>query len=203
MKNHALPRGLDAVVRVLRWHRRWFAALAAFLAVFTAIGAFQPDRTPTVAVLAAARDLPGGTTLSASDLLVVQLPADAVPGGSSAEASTLVGRVLNAPVTARSPLTQASVSTGAALARAGYVVIGVPLTGSALAGLIQVGSRVDLIASAGGPVASDVRVVATPSSAGSGMLSGPTSAVLLEVTPDAAARIAAALDHGALTIAAH
>ena len=198
----SLPKALDAVVRVLRWHRRWIAAAAAFLAVFSAIGVLQPHRTPTVPVVAAARDLPGGTTLAASDLLRLELPAEAAPDGVESDPARFVGRVVNGPVTARSAITRATVSTGADLAREGYAVVAVPLANGALSGLLQAGVHVGLIASGkAGVVASDVRVVAAPAPEGSGLLGAGQRVLLVEVSPDAAARIAAALDAGGLTVA--
>ena len=198
----SLSRALDAVARVLRWHRRWIAAAAAFLAVFTAVGIVAPHRTPTVAIVAAARDLPGGTTLAASDLLRLDLPVEAAPGGAESDPARLVGRVVNAPVTARSAITRATVSTGADLAREGFAVVAVPLANGALSGLLQAGVHIDLIANGkAGVVASDVRVVAAPAPEGSGLLGAGQRVLLVEVSPDAAARIAAATDSGGLTVA--
>jgi len=193
---------LDAVVRVLRWHRRWIAAAAAFAAVFSAMGALQPHRTPTVTVVAAARDLPGGTTLAASDLLRLELPRDAAPDGVVADAASLVGRVVNAPITVRSPITRATVSTGADLARQGYVVVAVPLPNQALAGLLTTGARIDLIGPGKlGVVASNARVVAAPSAEEGSILSASQRVLLVEVTPEIAATLAGALDAGGVTIA--
>lgn len=197
-----LPRALDAVVRVLRWHRRWIAAAAAFLAVFSAMGVLQPHRTPTVVVVAAAHDLPGGTRLAASDLLRLDLPLDAAPDGVVADAASLVGRVVNAPVTARSPITRATVSTGADLTRPGHVVVAVPLPNEALAGLLTAGAHIDLIGPGKlGVVAPDARVVAAPSAEGGGILSTSQRVLLVEVTPETAATLAGALDAGGVTIA--
>jgi pilus assembly protein CpaB len=197
-----LPRALDALVRVLRWHRRWIAAAAAFVAVFAGIGVLQPHRTPTLTVVAAAHDLPGGTTLAASDLLRLELPTDAAPDGVVPDAASLVGRVVNAPVTARTPITRATVSTGSELARPGFVVVAVPLANEALVGLLTAGTHLDLIgAGKAGVVASNVRVVAAPSAQGGSILSSASRALLVEVTPETAAALAGALDAGGITIA--
>lgn len=202
MRHHHLPKTLDAVARVLRWHRRSIAAVAAFLAVFAGLSALRPASEPTVAVAAAARDLPGGAVLTSTDLTVVQLPSGAVPAGSVPDVGALVGRTLNAPLSARSPVTETSVATGSALARPGYSVMVVPLPDPALASLLKAGSRVDLIASGkSGVIASDVRVLASPSSSGGGMLSSASQTVLVEVTPTAAAKVAEALNLGEITLA--
>lgn len=193
---------MDAVARVLRWHRRSIAAVAVFVAVWTGLSVLRPEPAPTVSVAAASRDLPGGAVLAAGDLVVMALPPDAVPGRSVSDVGALVGRTLNAPVTARSPITEASVATGASLAKPGYAVMAVPVQSESLAGLLQAGTRVDLISSGeGGLIASDVRVLTSPETSGGGMLSSGKSAVLVEVSPGAAARLAKALDLGGVTIA--
>lgn len=193
---------MDAVTRVLRWHRRSIAAALAFVAVLTALNVLRPSAPPTVAVVAAARDLAGGAVLTASDLVVVRLPTDVAPARSVTEAGRLVGRTLNAPVTARSPVTEASVATGSTLARPGYAVMAVPIADPSLASLLQVGTRVDLIAAGrGGAIASDVRILGSPTTAGGGMLTAGRQSMLVEVLPKEAARLAEALDLGSVTIA--
>ncbi len=186
----------------MRWHRRSIAAVTAFVAVFAGVSAASPPRTPTVTVVAAGRDLSGGTTLAASDLVRISLPTDAAPDGAESDPVALVGRTLNAPVTARSVVTRASVSTGVALARPGHVVFAITLPNPALASLIEAGTHLDVIAAnKGATIASDVRVVAAPEPETS-MLSGSGQRLLLvEVTPDTAAKLAAAAEAGGLTVA--
>jgi len=173
--------------------------VAAFVAVLALVGQFQPQRTPTVTVVAAARDLPAGTKLAASDLIRLELGADVVPSGSVGAPDRLAGAVLNGPVTARTPITSATVATGAALASPGFVVMAVPMPSAALADVVKAGSRIDLIASKG-PVASNVRVVAAPAPVASGMLTPAERVLLVEVSLDAAGAVAAAVDSGTLTV---
>lgn len=200
-----LRRTFDAIVRVLRWHRRIISALAAGIAVLAGLSAVQPPRVPTTTVVAAAHDLSGGTTLSAADLVRLELPQEVVPAGSFSDVAGALGRVVNAPVSARSPITSATVSTGAALARPGYVVVAVPLQNGALADLLQAGTRIDLLASGrASPVAANARVVAPPGSdGGGGILASGQRALLVEVTPEAAALVVAAIDAGSLGVAVH
>lgn len=194
-------RIVESLVRVLRRRRRLLAATAAFVAVFIGLDALTPPRVVTVPVVVAARDLPGGTTLLSTDLMRVFMPPEVVPGGASGDASVFVGEVINAPVTARSPITSASVATGTALAREGYVVMSIPVQDAALADLLRPGSRIDLIgAGKVGTVASDARVVAAPEGTGGGLLQSTSRVILVEVSPASASAVAAAVDAGALTI---
>lgn len=185
--------------------RRTLAALAAFVAVLAALTALQPDGGASVSVLAAARDLPGGTVLTASDLLTLELPPDAAPADAATTPESLVGRTLNAPVSARGVLTATDVATGQALVSAGHVAIALPLTSEALAPLIQVGSRIDILAAGGNTgevIASDVRVVGAPAAGGSTLgVTTPDRVALVEVTPEIARRLAVASQTGNVVIA--
>lgn len=197
-----LPRVAPALVRFVRWHRRAFAAGLAFLAVLVGFSSLQPPRTPTVTVIAAARDLPGGSTLTAADLVRLELPLDAAPAQATGDVGQLVGAVINAPLTARSVLTRATVAGGQALAAPGLVVIAVPLTNPALAPLVKAGSRVDVIGSGSvGIVARDVRVVSFSAESPGGLMAQAQRFLLVEVTPDIAAKVASASSGGGVTVA--
>lgn len=197
-------RWLDALARVLRRRRRPLAALAAFLAVFWGLGAVRAPAPPTVTVLAAARDLPGGTTLQEADLVSLRLPAEAVPAGAATEPASVVGRPINGPVSARSVLTAARVSAGRELAAPGHVVLAVPLANRALASLVQPGARVDLFTPGSAtPLAAGVRVVAVPQEQQAAWAAEPQPMLLVELAQDAAAPVAAAVTQGGLNVALH
>lgn len=194
----------DALLRVLRRRRRPLAALAAFLAVFWGLGAVRTPAPPTLTVLAAARDLPGGTTLAEGDVVEVRLPVDAAPADAATAPAVLVGRPLNGPVSARTVLTATSVASGRELARPGHVVLAVPLANRALASLLQPGARIDLfVAGEASAVAADVRVVGVPEEHRAAWAAEPQPTVLVELAPEAAARAAAALGQGGLSVALH
>ena len=57
--------------RALLWHRRLLAAGLAALAVALTIAALDPTPAPSVAILAAARDIPGGRLVTDADLITV------------------------------------------------------------------------------------------------------------------------------------
>src|SRR5689334_20336276 len=88
-----LPAPIVRLRRLVARHRRLIAALSAFAAVLLALTAVQP-RPPSVTALAAARDLPPGTELSASALTRVRIPPSAVPSGALPESTDLHDRVL-------------------------------------------------------------------------------------------------------------
>ncbi|MGH3379359.1 MAG: SAF domain-containing protein, partial [Actinoallomurus sp.] len=66
---------------LLSRHRRLLAALFASAAAALSLAATHPH-TPGVQVLVAARDLPAGTTLTASDVTTRTFPAETVPDGA-------------------------------------------------------------------------------------------------------------------------
>lgn len=198
MRAHPAPVRLR---RFLYLNRRALAALCTFVAVLALVSVLAPPRPPGVAVVAAARDLPAGTILADGDLVAVELPPDAAPDGAVASASEVVGRTLGAPLTRRSPVTSASVSTGERLARAGFLVVPLALPHEELAPLVRPGTTLTLFDAGGEMVADDVRVLSTPDAAGGLGLGGARRAVLVEVEPVVATRIATASQAGSLTVA--
>lgn len=208
MRTPTLPLSLR---RAVARHRRLLAAVAAALAVAATITALQPERGPTVAVVAAARPVAGGATVTDADVTLIPVPAALVPVDALTAPADAVGQTVNAPVTERSILTRATVATGQALARPGLVVVPLPLTDEAIAPLVRPGSRIDLyggaagsLAAGSGPLATDVRVVAAPEgpSGGFGSLSSSRVA-LVEVTPEVASTLAQVGRQGGVTIALH
>lgn len=194
-----IPWSLRRLVHV---RRRTLAALAAGLAVLALLAVFAPPRAELTGVVAAARDLPGGTVLAASDLTTVELPAAAVPAGALPDAAAAVGLTLNGPLSARSPVTETSVAAGQGLARPGHVIVALPLANQTLAPLVTPGVRLDLLDSGSGEaLATDVRVVAVPESQASGFGSAPSRAALVEVLPEIATRLAVAAQSGGVAIA--
>lgn len=199
MKN---PSRRPALRRFLFLRRRLVAALLAFLAVLALGSALAPPQADLVPVVAAARPLAAGTVLEKADLTTLHLPADSVPDAAASDPAALIGRMVGAPHSRHSPVTEASVATGEQLARPGFVVIAVPLPNDAIAPLVKPGIHIDLIDGSGEALASNVRVLAAPGSASSLGLTSTSRAALLEVEPSVATRIATA-QHGGLTIALH
>jgi len=204
-RTESLARSL---LTAARWHRRLLASVAAAAGVYFGLVALSPTPPPTVTVLAAARDLPGGSTLAPSDLREQRLPPEAVPSGALRPGTDLTNRVLAAPVRAGEPLTDARF-VGPALVRrsaAGLVAYPIRLDDAGIVALLRVGDRIDLYAagSTASPMATQLatgaQVLALPSASGSAA-SGSGALVVVAVRPTAVARIAQAAVNSRITLA--
>lgn len=181
-----VARRLGRVRRAVLTRRRPLAALLAAVAVAAGLHATAAPPPPSVLVLAAARDLPAGTTLQPDDLVEVALPPDAVPAGAAEDP---VGHTLAAPLRAGEALTDVRL-VGPALTAAdpGLTALPVRLPDAAAASLLEVGDRIDLIATdpqrpGAQVVAWDLPVLAVPPP--SDALSGgqPGAVVVLGADP--------------------
>jgi len=186
-----LPRARDRLGRltlparraVLR-RRRPLAALLAAVAVAAGLQAAAPPAPPRTGVLVAARDLPSGVLLAPGDLTRVAFAPGSVPDGLAAGA---VGRTLAAPLRRGEPVTDVRL-VGPALARGhpGLAALPVRLPDAAMAALLRVGDRIDLVAAdpQGSParvVATDVPVLALPASTEASGVTGPLPGRLVVV----------------------
>ena len=107
-------------------------------------------------------------------------------------------------MSARSVLTDATVATGRQLGRPGFVVLPLPVSDSAVASRLSAGSLIDILGMDAGKVttlAGKVRVVAAPGPPSGGLTASATPVVLIEVTPEAALALTAALQSGSVTVA--
>ncbi|GGM81093.1 hypothetical protein GCM10012275_59700 [Longimycelium tulufanense] len=157
-------RGWGRTVQFRRLLAGVLVLLAAVLAVRPAIGK-PPDRETA---LIAARDLPPGTVLQATDLAERQLPPEAIPAHALREHSQAVGRILAGAARSGEPLTDLRLAgpelTELATRRGDATAVPVRLADPAVADLLHPGSRVDLIStverSPPTPLASDAVVLA-------------------------------------------
>ncbi|MFC4055435.1 SAF domain-containing protein [Actinomadura syzygii] len=174
--------------------RRPLAALFAAAAAGLALPALRPGPPPSVAVLAAARDLRAGATLTASDLRRVRLPPGAVPSG--ALRSRAAGRVLAGPMRRGEPLTDARL-VGDGLLRGygpGTVATPVRIADAGAVRLVRPGDRIDVLAAPSPSAALD----AVPAAS-----SGGARLVISSVPVVAVPRRDATDDHdGALVVVA-
>lgn len=88
-------------------NRRLAAALLLCAAASLAVQQLTPAPLATVAALAAARDLPAGTALAASDLAPVRVPPGVVADGFLQDPGTAAGKQLAAPLRKGQLLTDA------------------------------------------------------------------------------------------------
>jgi pilus assembly protein CpaB len=148
-------------------HRRLVAAALAGIAVLAGVSAARPRPMPTAAIWVAARDLPGGMSLTTADVTLHRFPLDDVPGGAIRAPDGVVGRLLAAPVRRGEPMTDVRLldqALVAALARPGLVAVPVRLSdGAAAAALVHAGDGVDILATpdVDGRLAGTPRLVAT------------------------------------------
>ena len=190
--------------RSRRTYRRVVAAVLAGAAVWAGLTALRPESPATVAVLVAAGPLTGGVVIEPGEVSVLQLPSAAVPAQYLTDPAQAVGKPATLPVPQGAVLLPASVVSREALAAPGMAVLPVTLVNTA-AGLIEVGDRLDLIGSeqhGAAPVASGARVVAVLSTRQGESSFSPVSSdgpvVLVELRPDALAKVAAAAASGPL-----
>jgi hypothetical protein len=196
------PSLLRDLIRAARWHRRLLAGVAAAAAVYFGLLALSPAPPPTVAVLAAARDLTGGVAPTSDDLRTVDLPPGSVPAGALRPGSQLTTRVLSGPVRAGEPLTDARFLAPPAVPR-GSLAYPFRVDDADITALLRVGDRINLYAAdsttagAASQLARAVPVVAlpTPRSTTSGAL------IVVATTSEVATRLAQASSNSRITVA--
>lgn len=187
-------RAWTSLRRAVLARRRLLAALLVGVAVLAGLQATAAPPPPTEAVHVAARDLPAGTVLAASDLTEAAYAPGTTPSGLADDA---VGRTLAAPLRRGEAVTDVRL-VGPALTEGhpGLVAVPVRLPDAGMAALLRVGDVVDLVAAdpqGGEPalVAADVPVLALP---GEPADAGPTALggrlVVVGARPDDVPRIA-------------
>lgn len=195
-----IPSLLRDLRRAARWHRRLLAGVAAAAAVYFGLLALSPSPPPTVAVLAAARDLTGGVVPAHDDLRTVDLPPGAVPAGALRPGADLTGRLLSGPVRAGEPLTDARFLAPPAVP-SGSLAYPFRVDDADIGALLRVGDHVNLYAATStatvGLLARSVPVVAlpVPRSATAGAL------IVVAATPEIATRLAQASTNSRITVA--
>lgn len=205
------PLPFAGLIRAARWHRRKLAVLAAVGAVLCTLAAASPTEQVSAPVVVAAHELGGGNPLVSDDLRIARYPVDLVPQGAVADPGLLTGRHLITAAGAGTPLTERSVIAPRGLqAGVGQALIPVRLDDPAVAGLLRVGDRIDVLASPadGTPaevIAPDARIVALPGAPDSGGPFGTAGdsrgpLVLLETSSEAAKSLVQAQSHQRLTV---
>lgn len=198
-------RWLRELVRAGRWHRRLLASGLAAGATAAALQALEPPAPPSVVVVTAARDVPSGARLAASDLATVRYVPDAVPDGAVTERQHAVGRTLVSSARRGEPITDVRL-TGAGRERdadAGLVQVPVRIADRDAVALLRPGDVVDVLGAGlpetggGSPaarlLASAVRVVTVPRVAESATaLAGDGALVLIATSAATASRLAGA-----------
>jgi Flp pilus assembly protein CpaB len=187
---------LTYLTRTIGWHRRLLAAGLAAGAV-----AAEPEPGPTVPVVTAARDLPGGSTIVSDDVRTSDVPPALVPVAALASIDAAVGRVLAGPVRAGEPLTDVRLVGPDLLATWGNDLVATPvrIADPGVIGLVRPGDVLDLIAaptSGTGEttvVASSVPVLVVPEQSDQGVLADGALLVIAATDTQAASLAQAAV----------
>ena len=133
--------------RRTRLLRRWLAACLLLAGGLLFMYPGSARGAPTTPTVVAARDLPSGTALRATDLRVADLPDSARPAGALSTPDGVDGRLLAGAVRAGEPLTDVRLAT--ALPGTGdpaTATVPVRLADAGVAELLEPGGRVDVVA---------------------------------------------------------
>lgn len=199
-------RPLQALARAASWHRRKLAVLAAVAAVLTGISAAAPEGPAMISVVKARSQLPSGTVVSASDLVLDRVAASDVPEGVLTDPVALVGRTLAAAVAENQMMTLLATTDARTSVPQGHVIAPLRLADTTLVALLRPGDLVDVIAAdaqAGQAtvVAAGARVVTIPQAPEERAGSGPEGAlVLIDVDAHTASVVAHAAASATLSI---
>jgi pilus assembly protein CpaB len=199
-------RPLQALARAASWHRRKLAVVAAIAAVGAGLSAVSPEGPDMITVVKARSQLPGGTVLSARDLVLDPAVASDVPNGVLTDPNDLVGKTLAAPVAENQMLTELTTTSPHASVAPGRVIAPLRLADTGVAALLRPGDVVDIVAAdsqaeqAATVVATGARVVTVPQAPEDGAGSPEGGLVLIDVDSQTAVIVAQAAASGALSI---
>jgi Flp pilus assembly protein CpaB len=187
-----LARRASRLRRAVLARRRLLAACCAAVAVAAGLQAVAAPPPPAVSVLAAARDLPAGSTLAADDLVEVAFAPGTVPSGLAGDPT---GRTLAAPLRAGEPVTDVRlVGPGLTGGDPDLAALPVRLPDAAMADLLEPGDRIDLIATdpqrpGSRVVAWDVPVLAVPPPSETTASGQPGAVVVVGADPAEVTRV--------------
>lgn len=188
------------------------AALLAAAALVLAVAPAGPAPIRTTAqphseVLVAARDLPAGHTIGDGDLSAANRTSDQLPDGTLRPDHDVVGRVVTGSVRRGEVITDRRLLGPGLSASLGPGVVASPvrLVDLEVAALLRPGDRVDILAATADAftatvVAAGVVVLAVPlAESDESQRAGPLGLVVVAVTQDTAATLAAAAASSILT----
>lgn len=187
------------VRRTVLARRRLLAALAAATAVAAGLQAATGPPTPKAVLIVAARDIPGGTVVSASDLTPVEFDPSSVPAGVVATAAEAVGRTTATPVRSGEPITDVRLVGGSMLTGyPGMVAAPVRIGDPGAVALLKIGDHVDVLAadpqgeSEAVVIAADAPVIAIPRQGEAGAAAVSGGLIVVAITDRTAQDLAAA-----------
>lgn len=189
---------MRAVVRGVRRtvlaHRRLVAALCAGIAVAATLGALRPAEPPTRPVVVTARDVASGSTLSADDVEVRDLPAADVAAHAYTEPRDVIGEVAGAPMRRGESVTDVRLLGSDLLS--GYpddaTIATVRIADPQSLWGVEVGTYVDIVGvdldgtGAGEVIAPDAQVVAMPATEADDTAVTSGAVLVVSVPPETA-----------------
>lgn len=205
--------GIGSIGSWFRGKRRLAIALLFCCAAGLTVHQLTPAPTDTVTVLAAARDLPAGASLAATDLVRLSVPPELVVEGTFTESSDLAGKQLASPVLRSQILTTTQLLGQGLLAgaEAGSTAVPLRMADPASIQLLSPGQLVNIVKSSDGSygtgapsevLAQAVAVLWTSGKGGQSsewLGSGETEGlVVVAASPSQAERLAGASSQGKL-----
>lgn len=202
--------------KILR-HRRLILAGLAFVATATTLSMIHPISGSKTMAIVATHDLAAGTVVSASDVSLAPVIADALPHDAITATTRIIHHALLAPMFSGDVIRQRDVLDSQLIHRIGAGSVAVPVhVATSAAALVQRGDHVDVLA--GNPngassdqisastVATDVVVlIASVTTSSSSMLGTSVGAsgtdVVVIARPQQAAAIAAASAQSTMLLA--
>src|SRR5215813_2493138 len=208
---------MDRQKKLLLFGAAWASALLLTWLFYAKAAA--PQQEAKLPVVVASRDMPVGTLLKKTDVRLVQYPEKGVPKGAASRIDDAINRVLLVPVNTNEPLSHAKLSATTSVEGvsstidAGYRAVSVQITDvSGVAGLIQAGSKVDVLFTRPGSMAEattstilqNVKVLSTGRSLQAGQTPDPKApkspAVTLVLKPDDAQKLELAKNQGKISL---
>ena len=180
--------------------------LAAVAAVLTGISAAAPEGPAMITVVKARSQLPGGTVVSAADLVLDRVPASDAPQGALTDPDALIGKTLAAPVAENQMMTPLTAIAARTSVSPGHVIAPLRLADIALGALLRPGDVVDVIAADTDAqeaviVAAGARVVTIPDLPDDRAGPGPDGAlILIDVDAQTASIVARAAASATLSV---
>jgi len=192
-----------ALARTLVRRRRLITAVLLVIVAVDLGGALRPGRAAEASVVVVTHDLAAGHPIVRSDLAVRAVGAATLPDGTLTRVDEAVGTTLNASVRRGEILTDVRLSGGVGdRLAAGEVAAPVRLADGGLGSVLEVGQRVDIVATSpegsSRTVASGVRVISVPATEAIDPMSGVL--VVFAVPTAVAADVVGAGQHGALSV---
>src|SRR5215813_2359005 len=209
---------MDRQKKLLLFGAAWASALLLTWLFYAKAAA--PQQEAKLPVVVASRDMPVGTLLKKTDVRLVQYPEKGVPKGAASRIDDAINRVLLVPVNTNEPLSHAKLSATTSVEGvsstidAGYRAVSVQITDvSGVAGLIQAGSKVDVLFTRPGNMAEattstilqNVKVLSTGRTLQAGQTADPRAprapVVTLVLLPADAQKIELAKNQGKISLA--